>query len=276
MDIGNLGEFLRARREVTTPDQVGLLDVGTRRTPGLRREEVALLAGVSTAYYIRLEQGRERRPSDRVLGALVRVLALGPEATTHLYELAHPGSRQRGTTSRTQQVNPNLLRLMNSWSHTPAMVISRWMDVLAMNPLGIALHSDLGHIDNVLRLVFLDPAAREFYRDWEHLTSCWVAHLRAAVGADLDDPYLAEMVDELSFKSADFRRLWSRHDISGITRQVKHFHLHHREVGDLTLTCEVFNVTSAPGQQLVTVYAEPGSPSEHALTRLGSLADMVS
>src|SRR4051812_32278478 len=111
-----LGEFLRARREVTTPAQVGLLDIGPRRTPGLRREEVAMLAGVSTDYYVRLEQGRERHPSGQVLGALMRALNLCPDAAAHLYELAYPRSRQRGTADRTEQINPDLLRLMHSWS----------------------------------------------------------------------------------------------------------------------------------------------------------------
>ncbi|MFC7646345.1 helix-turn-helix domain-containing protein [Streptosporangium lutulentum] len=129
-----LGEFLRARREVTTPEQAGLPDVGPRRTPGLRREEVATLADVSTDYYVRLEQGREHHPSERVLDALVRVLCLGPDAAAHLYELAHPGSRQRGTAGEPDRVSPALLRLMRGWSHTAAFVMGRWQDVLATNP----------------------------------------------------------------------------------------------------------------------------------------------
>jgi transcriptional regulator with XRE-family HTH domain len=265
-----LGEFLRARRQVTTPEQVGLLRSGHCRTPGLRREEVARLAGVSIDYYIRLEQGRERHPSDRVLDALARVLDLGPEATMHLYELAHPGSRPRGTTVWSEQVNPDLIRLMHGWSHTPAMVIGRWMDVLAMNPLSVALHSDLGYMDNLLRLTFLNPAAREFHRNWEQIAHSRVARLRACAGADLDDPCLTELVDEISRESADFRRLWARHDVAEVTRQVKP--LHHREVGDLTLTCEIFNAVGASGLRLVILHAEPGSPSEHALAQLGSLA----
>ncbi|SNT64736.1 Helix-turn-helix domain-containing protein [Streptosporangium subroseum] len=264
-----LGEFLRARREVTTPEQVGLLDSGPRRTPGLRREEVALLSGVSIGYYIRLEQGRERHPSDRVLDALVQVLDLCPEAATHLYGLAHPGSRQRETAERPEQVNPDLLRLMHGWSHTPAMVIGRWMDVLAINAMGAALHRDLGCMDNLLRLSFLNPAAREFYRDWERVTSSWVAHLRSAAGADLDNPRLTELVDELSLKSADFRRLWARYDISGVTRMAKS--LCHGELGELDLTCELFGVTDAPGQKLIVMHVDPGSPSERALARLSSL-----
>jgi hypothetical protein len=166
-------------------------------------------------------------------------------------------------------VSPDLLRLMHSWSHTPALVIGRWTDVLAMNPLNAALHRELGYVDNLLRLTFLNPAAREFYRDWEQTSSSWVAHLRAAAGADLDDPDLIELVDELSLKSADFRRLWARHDISYVTRHIKSLHL--RELGDLTVTCELFSVTSAPGQELIVMHVEPGSPSEHALAQLDGL-----
>jgi transcriptional regulator with XRE-family HTH domain len=268
-----LGEFLRARREGITPEQVGLLYAGLRRTPGLRREEVAMLADVSTDYYIRLEQGRERRPSERVLDALARVLDLGPDAATHLYELAHPGLRQRGTPSQGEQVSPNLLQLMRNWPNTPAMVFDRWLDVLARNPLATALFGGLEYADNLIRLTFLDPAAPEFFLDWEKSARAKVAHLRAAAGADLEDPYLTELVDELSFESPDFRQMWARHDVSGRSRDSRRFH--HREVGDLALVCEVFSINSAPGQQLIIYQAEPGSPSEQALTLLGSLATMT-
>ncbi|AWS40434.1 helix-turn-helix transcriptional regulator [Streptosporangium sp. 'caverna'] len=269
-----LGEFLRARREVTSPEHVGMLRSGPSRTPGLRRQEVAMLAGVSTDYYVRLEQGREHRPSDRVLDALVRVLNLGPEAAAHLYELAHPGSRQRATTRRTERVDPDLLRLMRSWPHTPALVFDRWQDVLARNPLAAALHSGLKRTDNMLSLVFLDPAARDFYRDWERIACLRVAQLRAATGADLDNPYLTELVGELSRESADFRRLWARHDVYGMSREIRRFR--HHEVGDLDLVCELFGIVTAPGQQLVIFHAEPASPSEQALTMLGNLATMAS
>jgi transcriptional regulator with XRE-family HTH domain len=274
MDRANLlGEFLRARREVVTPAQVGLLDVGLRRTPGLRREEVAMLAGVSTDYYIRMEQGRERRPSGQVLDALMRALDLCPAAAAHLYELVQPRPRLRGTTSQREEVSPELLRLMRSWPHTPALVCNRWLDVLATNPLASALYDGLEHADSLIRPIFLDPAAREFYRDWEQAARAKVARLRAAAGADLDDPDLTELVDELSLKSADFRRLWARHDVSGETRTARR--LRHREVGDLTLTCELLSINSPPGLQLIILHAEPGSLSEHALTQLGSLGNMM-
>ncbi|MGV9773743.1 helix-turn-helix domain-containing protein [Streptosporangium sp. NPDC003464] len=271
MDNHNLlGEFLRARREVTAPEQVGLPPSGLRRTPGLRREEVAMFAGVSTDYYIRLEQGRERHPSEQVLDALARALDLDPDAAAHLHGLAHPGPRRR-TVGGTERVSPDLLRLIWSWPYTPALVISRRMDVLAANPLATALYEGWEHADNLLRMVFLAPAAHEFYRefglDWEQVARSKVAHLRAAAGADLDDPQLTELVDELSSQSADFRRLWARHDVSPVPHAA--MPLRHREAGDLILTCEVFDVNSAPGQQLVTIDVEPAGAAERALVLLG-------
>ncbi|SNT50519.1 Helix-turn-helix domain-containing protein [Streptosporangium subroseum] len=269
-----LGEFLRARREATTPVQVGPLSSGPRRTAGLSREELAMLAGVSLDYYTCLEEGYEGHPSKRVLGALVRVLALDPEAAAHLHELANPGTSQGRTIGQSQRVSPELLRLMRGWPRTPAMVCGLRMEVLAVNPVSAVLYRGMKYMDNLLRMIFLDPAAREFYRDWEQVANARVAHLRTAVGPDLDDPYLTELIGELSAESADFRRMWARPDPPVVpceTRETKHFY-RHREVGNLTLTCEVFNVNSAPGQQLITLHAEAGSSSEHALSLLGNLA----
>ncbi|WP_329080168.1 MULTISPECIES: helix-turn-helix transcriptional regulator [unclassified Streptosporangium] len=269
-----LGEFLRARRAVTTPAQVGLPDAGRRRTPGLRRGEVATLAAVSTDYYIRLEQGRERHPSDQVIGALAEVFGLGPDATAHLYALArtdmpvHRGPR--APAAATARVSPHLIRLMCTWQ-TPAFVMSRCMDVLTVNPLATAfygrgLHSGLKAGDNVLGTIFLDAAARRFYPDWEPIAHAAVAHLRATVGRDLDDPRLAELVDELSGRSGDFRRMWARHDVQ---TEISHvIRLHHDLVGELTVDYDMFSVTEAPGQQLVTIQATPGSPSADALAVL--------
>ncbi|MGJ6966287.1 helix-turn-helix domain-containing protein [Streptosporangium sp. G11] len=269
-----LGEFLRARRELITPEQVGLLPSGSRRTPGLRREEVAMLAGVSTDYYIRLEQGRERHPSDRVLGALSQVLNLSADATAYLHDLAHPRPRQIRAPDQPGQVKPALLRLIRSWPYTPAIVTSRWMDVLGSNQMADALYDGLDHRDNLLRLIFLNPASRRFYRDWEESARSKVAQLRALSGADLDDPYLTDLVGELSLKSTDFRRLWARHDVS--TENVATRRFHHRDVGDLTLTYELFNINGALNQKLIVFQAEPGSPSAHALDLLGSLAALTS
>ncbi|WP_440071580.1 helix-turn-helix transcriptional regulator [Streptosporangium sp. OZ121] len=275
MDSDNLlGEFLRARRELTTPEQVGLLPAGSRRTPGLRREEVAMLAGVSTDYYIRLEQGRERHPSERVLGALMQVLNLTPDAAAHMHQLAHPVPRRSRTPDQPARVKPALVRLIRSWPYTPAIVTGRWMDVLASNQMADALYDGLDHRDNLLRLIFLNPDSRRFYRDWEESARSKVAQLRAIAGADLDDPCLTELVGELSLKSTDFRRMWARHEVSGENVATKRFR--HHDVGDLTLTYEVFNINGSPGQKLIVFQAEPGSPSAHALDLLSSLAALTS
>jgi transcriptional regulator with XRE-family HTH domain len=260
-----LGEFLRARRQRTTIDQVGLPRVGDRRrTPGLRRDEVAMLAGVSIDYYTRLEQGRERHPSDQVLDALARVLRLDPEAGKHLHELARPRAYKRRPS--TDRVSPDVLQLMDSWDHKPAFVVNRRLDVLAKNPPAVALVEGLNYSDNLMRMTFLDPASREFYLDWEKEARFKVALTRAAVGADGDDTYLLELVEELSLKSEDFRRLWACHDVRANTRASER--MYHREVGEMTLRYEAFAINSAPGQELVVFQAEPGSPSERALARL--------
>ncbi|WP_370965147.1 helix-turn-helix transcriptional regulator [Amycolatopsis sp. cg9] len=264
-----LGEFLRARREQVGPADLGLPAGGPRRVAGLRREEVAVLAGVSTDYYVRLEQGRERNPSAQVVDALAHGLALDEDATAHLHRLARPGPRRRRR-ARREQVSPNLLRLMDGWPDTPALVLGRCLDVLAHNALGQALFGGHAHSDDLVRLVFLDPDAREFYPDWERVAVNTVGGLRAAAGIDPDDPRLIETVGELSVKSADFRRLWARHDIRQKTHETKRFH--HRLVGELVLSYEALTVNSAPGQQLVVYQAEPGSASEAALALLGSLA----
>ncbi|MFC4116409.1 helix-turn-helix transcriptional regulator [Nonomuraea zeae] len=264
-----LGDFLRARREQVRPEDVGLPAGGVRRVAGLRREEVAMLAGVSSDYYVRLEQGRERHPSAQVADALGRVLALEEDALAHLHRLARPVPSRRRRAPGKERVSPNLLRMMDAWPHTPALVLGRYMTVLAANALGRALFGGHAHSGDLLRLVFLDPDAREFYPDWDRVAANTVGGLRAAVGLDDDDPRLIETVGELSVKSAAFRKLWARHDIRQKTHETKRFR--HRLVGELELTYEALTVNSAPGQQLIVYQAEPGSPSEQALSLLGSL-----
>ncbi len=267
-----LGEFLRARRERVRPEDRGVPAGPRRRVPGLRRAEVAMLAGVSTDYYVRLEQGRERTPSSQVVEALAGALELDEEATAHLHRLARPlPTRSRRAPERERErVSPQLLRTMESWTHTPAIVIGRCLTVLADNALGRALFAGHAHSGDLVRLVFLDPDAREFYPEWERAAVNTVGGLRAAVGADPDDPRLARLVDELSLRSEPFRRLWARHDIWQKTHETKRFR--HPLVGELTLHYESLTVNSAPGQQLVVYQADPGSPSEQALALLGSLA----
>ncbi|WP_433556111.1 helix-turn-helix transcriptional regulator [Pseudonocardia xinjiangensis] len=264
-----LGEFLRARRAVTSSEQSIGQRTGRRRTPGMRREEVATLAGVSTDYYARLEQGRERHPSEQVLDALATVLGLDAEARSHMKALV----RRRPTAQSrpwSEKVHPHLLTLMDGWTHTPAMVLDRCLHVLATNQLASALFSLMTSGDSLVRFVFLDPAARDFYADWEKVARNGVGALRAAAGVDPNDPRLMTLVGELSAKSQDFRRLWARHDVHVKTGGAKRFR--HPHVGPLTLTYETFTVNSAPGQQLLIYQAEPGTPAAQALSFLGSLS----
>lgn len=243
-----------------------------RRVAGLRREEVAVLAGVSTDYYTRLEQGRERHPSAQVVGALARALALDTDADIlrYLYALALPVPGRSRRRPPRERVSPQLLRMMEGWDRTPALVLGRYLTVLAHNALGAALFAGHTYSGDLVRLVFLDPDARGFYPDWERVAANTVGGLRAAAGADHDDPRLIETVGELSVKSAEFRRLWARHDIRQKTHETKRFH--HPLVGELTLEYEALTVNSTPDQQLVVYQAEPASPSEEALSLLGSLA----
>ncbi|MGW6906767.1 helix-turn-helix transcriptional regulator [Streptomyces sp. NPDC054940] len=264
-----LGGFLRARRAQLRPEDAGLPTSGRRRVPGLRREEVATLAGVSTDYYMRLEQGRERHPSRQVLEAVAKALRLDDDAVAHLYRVATPTTRRTRRAPRIERVSPHLRQLLDTWSDTPAFVLGNSMDILARNQLAAALFAGFRSCDNLLRMTFLDPAAHHFYRDWDRAAESCVAALRRAAGIDPDDPRLIEIVGELSMKSAEFRALWARHDVRGKTREAKLFH--HVEVGELELHYEAFTVNSAPGQQVIVYQAETGSPSADALALLGSL-----
>ncbi|MFD7972417.1 helix-turn-helix transcriptional regulator [Streptomyces clavifer] len=272
MDSANpLGEFLRARRELTSPDRAGQPWSGRRRTPGLRREEVAQLSGVSTDYYARLEQGREKHPSAQVVHALARALGLDTEETAHLHQLARTA---RGTVRRGGgvSVGPSLLRLMDGWHHTPALILDHRLDVLAGNRLGRALFArmlDQGET-NLVRFTFLNPDARNFYPDWDRVAKSGLAALRAGGGDLVNDRRLTELVGELSLKSPEFRALWARHDVRGKAHEAKAFH--HHQVGELTLTYDSFTVDSAPDQQLIVYQAEPGSASQQALALLGTVA----
>ncbi|MER0243907.1 helix-turn-helix transcriptional regulator [Streptomyces sp. HSW2009] len=265
-DMGLLAQFLRARRAAADP-QVHGLPGGERRTPGLRREEVAMLAGVSTDYYIRLEQGRDRRPSPQVVDALAGALALGEDAAAHLRTLAGPVPPRKAR-GRREYAHASLVRLMDDWHTNPALIFDRRLNQLAANPLGEALFDWMGEETNLVTAVFLNPAARTFYRDWPQIAENCTAALRAGAGADPDDPATIALIGELSLKSPDFAQLWARHDVRNKVAETKRFR--HHLVGDLELDYQSLTVNSSPGQQLVVYQAAPASPAADALALLGS------
>lgn len=217
-----LGRFLRARRTQTTPDQVGLtVGVGLRRTPGLRREELATLAGISIDYYVRLERGKETRPSPSVLDALARALQLDDQQHDHLRQLAARAARYAPdpppAPSRT--VRPHLKLLLETLRPSPAYIVSRSMDMLAWNPGGLALYAGLDDWPakqrNLARYFFLHPTARRLFPDWDKQVRACVARLRALAGTAPDAPDLTALVGELLLKSPDFAKLWERYDVTG-------------------------------------------------------------
>jgi transcriptional regulator with XRE-family HTH domain len=265
----SLGEFLRARRASVTPDDLGLPTSRARRVSGLRREEIAMLAGVSVDYYIRLEQGRERNPSTQVLDALGTVLRLDEDGRTHLFRLAGLLPRARGQASP-ERADPHLRELMDTWPDNPAVVLGRALDVLASNQLADALFGGFGRFDNLMFNMFFDPVARSFYTDWHRVAANSVAGLRLAEGAAPDDPRLLQVVRELDERSPEFREMWANNDARGKRLEVKTF-VHH-EVGPITLSMHSFDVRAAAGQQLVVYHAEAGSSSAQALKLLGSIA----
>lgn len=267
MAQNRFGEFLRARRELVRPADVGLPDHGRRRVPGLRREELALLAGVSADYYTRLEQGRDQHPSEQVVDALARALRLDHDATAHLHQLARP-PRTAPPPRVVEQVRPGVLELLDAWDRTPAFVTGRHLDVLAANRLALALSPMHTVGGNLLRTIFLDPAAGAEHPDLEAFSERLVSTLRGAVGGALDDPAFLALVRELSHASDRFRRLWDRHLVRDRSDGVKRFV--HPDLGEIELPYETFAVNGhgAEGQILVAYHAAPGGPAHRALARL--------
>ncbi|MFE9796761.1 helix-turn-helix transcriptional regulator [Streptomyces goshikiensis] len=269
-----LRDFLRSRRARIRPDEVGLgLYAGRRRVPGLRREEVAQLAGVSVDYYVRLERGRTPNASVTVLEAVARALRLDHAERAHLFDLAKPGpgARRRRPTP-VQRVRPGLLRTLDALTATPAMILGHRLDVLAANPLAKALYTDfdvLPHRDrNLARFVFLDPTAHDLLADWETAARGTVAALRLYAGRHPHDPRLSELVGALSVHDEDFRQWWADHDVLEYTHGTKLYR--HPLVGELTLEYESLTLPDDPDQALYLYTAEPDSPSEHALRLLAS------
>jgi len=268
-------EFLTSRRSRLTPEQAGLRTYGgTRRVPGLRREEVALLAGVSADYYTRLERGNLSGVSETVLEALVRALQLDDAERAHLFDLARATQTMPRTRRRpaAQRVRPSVQRMLDAMTGAPAFVRNGRMDILAANALGRALYSQ--HLDsphrpaNSARFIFLDPRAPEFYVDWDKVATDAVAVLRSEAGRDPYDRGLSDLVGELSTQSELFRTRWAAHNVRYHDTGVKRFH--HPVVGDLTLTYENMELVGDSGLTMFAYTAEAGSKSEEALNLLAS------
>lgn len=273
-------EFLTTRRAKITPELAGLPEDGQRRVPGLRRGEVAGLAGVSIEYYSKLERGDLAGVSASVLEAMSRALQLDPAEREHLFDLAQAANGasllapRRRNTSKQWRPRPSLQRALDAIRDTPAAVGNGLGDLLAANHLGRALYSDL-YADpsgkpNFARFTFLDSAARRFYPDWDYFADITVAMLRTQAGRDPHDRQLHELVGELSTRSDEFRRRWSAHDVRIHTTGTKHFH--HPVVGDLDLAYDTLDLAGEPGVAMTIYTAEPGSPTDQALQLLASWA----
>lgn len=269
-----LAQFLATRRAKVTPEQAGLPSYGRRQVKGLRREEVASLAGVSVDYYKRLERGNATGASDGVLDALADALRLDDAERAHLFDLARtagtvtPPRRKRTPKA---QVRPSVLQLLDSISQ-PAMVSTQRFDYLAANPLGRALYAPLfdsrEQPPNSARFTFLDPAAQDFFVDWEKAAKDLVGALRAQAGANPYDRALSDLVGELSTRSEPFRTWWAAHNVRQHQTGTKR--LHHPIVGDLELTYEVMELAADSGLRLAVFQAEPGSAAQEALDLLAS------
>ena len=269
-------EFLTSRRARLTPEQAGLptFGSGSRRVQGLRREEVALLAGVSVDYYTRLERGNLNGVSETVLEALARALRLDETERRHLFDLAratHTATPRRRRRAR-QQMRPAVQQMLDAMTTVPAFVRNGRLDILGVNRLGRALYTQ--HFDshaqpaNTARFVFLDDRSTSFYANWDTVAADVVAILRAEAGRDPYDRALSDLVGELSTRSEHFRTLWATHNVRTHDSGVKH--MHHPLVGELILSFESMELVADPGLTMFVYTAEPGSKSEQALNLLAS------
>ncbi|MEZ0449165.1 helix-turn-helix transcriptional regulator [Cellulomonas sp. ICMP 17802] len=273
-------EFLMSRRAKVTPEAAGVIGGANRRVPGLRRGEVAALAGVSVEYYSKLERGAIAGASASVLEAVARALQLDDTERAHLFDLARaadgipPSGRARRRVARAAAPRPSLQWALSAITDGVAFVRDQRQNLLATNALGHAFYSpvigDGGRTPNLARFQFLDPAARDFYPDWDLFAEMCVGIMRAEAGRDPHDKGLQDLVGELSTRSDVFRRLWGAHDVRTHGTGTKRFH--HPVVGELTLVYEELDITAEPGQVLLIYTAEPGSPSAERLRLLASWA----
>jgi transcriptional regulator with XRE-family HTH domain len=277
---GEIREFLTTRRAKITPEQAGLPHYGgRRRVAGLRRDEVALLAGISIEYYTRLERGNIRGASDEVLDGIARALRLDDVERAHLADLARmanasPAARRQPAQ---QQIRPSVQRVLESMTGTAAFLRNGRLDILAANQLGYALYSPVFDLPmsgvprrpaNLARFIFLDERSAQFYRDWEGITHQAVGSLRAEAGRAPYDWALTELVGELSLRSQEFRERWAAHDVKYYRSGVQPFH--HPVAGDLDLAYDALEIPADPGQTIIAYTAEPGSAARDALDILAS------
>lgn len=275
-------DFLTTRRARLTPSAAGLPHYGgNRRVSGLRREEVALLAGMSVDYYTRLERGNLAGASESVLEALARALQLDEAERLHLFDLARQANISSAAASRRRPPTPHVRapvqRILDGMTGIPAYVRNGRLDVLSANALGRAVFAPVFantvRTPNLARFIFLDPAARDFYREWAALAQDVVALLRAEAGRDPYDRELSELIGELSTRNEQFRTWWATHNVRLHRSGVKRFH--HPEVGDLDLTYESLALTADEGLRLNAYSAEPGSATASSLSLLASWSEMV-
>src|SRR3954451_23020909 len=277
MDTRNeIREFLTSRRAKLKAADVGLPDYGPRRVPGLRREEVAVLAGVSVPYYTRLERGDLAGASDSVLDALARALQLDDAERAHLFDLAraaHPVGPPPRRRPAKHRIRPSVQQLLDALTGAAAHIGNDRLDILGANALGRALFLEMfdgQERPNAARFVFLDPRARDFYLEWDRIARDIVASLRAAAGRNPYDRELTDLVGELSTRSDDFRQLWAKHDVRFHISGVKRFH--HSQVGDLELNYKRLDLVFDTDLTIFAYPADPGTRSAEALALLGSLA----
>jgi transcriptional regulator with XRE-family HTH domain len=267
-------QFLTSRRAKITPDQAGLRVYGdNRRVPGLRREEVALLAGVSVDYYTRLERGSMSGVSESVLDALARALQLDDAERSHLFDLARAsqGATPRRRRAKRERIRPGVQRVLDAMTGAPAFVRNGRLDILGANQLGYALYSVYAsplEPANTARFAFLDRRAKDFYLDWDRVTDEVVAILRSEAGRAPYDRNLSDLVGELSTQSEAFRKKWAAHNVRFHDTGVKR--VHHPLVGDLELTYEAMELAADGGLTMFAYTAEPGSKTEEGLNLLAS------
>jgi len=276
-ETGALGAFLRSRRARLTPEAAGIVSYGARRVPGLRREELAQLAGVSATYYTRLEQGQSTNASASVIDALARALELDEDERMHLHDLARPASAARPRRARPDVARPSTVRLVDAMGDVPALVLGRRTEVLAWNPLAHALVG--GHVPfdaparpaqrpNLTRMLFLDAHTRELYPRWDEEAARAVGSLRLIAGRHRDDRELIDLVGELTLASRAFAALWAKHPVKSCLAGTKL--LRHPEVGELELEFAVLALPDESGQRILTYTAPPGSAADAGLRLLAT------